>query len=268
MTVTFQSTQGPWTSRNKMKPLQLHWKFLNRRTCQAYLLLYNDTGSEYRAYSTAGATVNVARLEAKWQGKWAKREGIEPEYMNVIDPPLEPLYSKHLQIPTVLDVLKWCRNMKSGAAPLRNTRETVLDKILEISASANIIKPPANMDLKAYIHRYGADVIRTHVVFTEQDYPSLREDGISAVQQWFESIWKAILLAHGSYSSKAEVILSSDDSLLDRLIDEAADGIKDMVHIPPHIPDILDADMDEDACGLWLATQEALLSMTYPLTEQ
>lgn len=58
------------------------------------------------------------------------------------------------------------------------------------------------MDLETCIDKYRTDITRTYLVFRSQvqTNPSFGESQITEIQQWFESIRKADLLAHDSYN--------------------------------------------------------------------
>ena len=51
-------------------------------------------------------------------------------------------------------------------------------------------------------------------------------------------------------------------------MDFVDDEPKSWVHIPPKVPDIFDSTMEEDDCKIWLAAQNALVSMARPLSVQ
>ncbi len=161
-----------------------------------------------QASSAANSKVNFIAIEAKWNAKWASRQGRKQysEFWEPVYHPLAPLYGEHLRTPTILDALTWCNSMKGITAASRISKTSMFDRILELGKSHALDTvsqcPDKNsMDVKVCIDTYGTDVTRTYVVFRSQIVmnPLCYENGVVQIKQWFEMIWKAISSAHDSY---------------------------------------------------------------------
>ena len=236
-------------------------------------------GISRQASSAADPKVNFLALEAKWQARWETREGKiqESEDSKTVYHPLAPLYCKHLRRLSILDALNWSSSVKGIAPTTRNSKSIIFDRILELANPGKFEElpddPHNSMDMETCIGKYGADITRTYVIFRSEIVrnPSCHEPGISQIQQWFESIWKAILLAHDSYtvSQTPPVSPKIPEALyepnLDTWLDAITNEAKSWVHIPPSEPNILDSLIEEDDCKVWLAAQQALASMMQPI---
>lgn len=169
----------------------------------------------------------------------------------------------------------------NGSATARNGKGSIFDRILELTKPKSLRTPPDhldnNIDLETCVDKYGADITRTYVVLRSYmgKNPPYYENEVIQIQQWFESIWKAILLAHESYTSTQvptpatpQIPEALYEPGLDTWVDAITDTPRSWVHIAPEKPDIFDSLMEEDDCRLWLKAQRAILSLTQPIGPQ
>lgn len=96
--------------------------------------------------------------------------------------------------------------------------------------------------------------------------PPITEQAIINTQKWLEGVWHAVRVAHIAYRDTGDaadypdIETGNDPDMADKFVDASIEAIESHVHVPPRNPRT--SDMDEDACALWLAAQEAILSMT------
>ena len=235
-----------------------------------------------RSSSAADPKVNFLALEAKWQAKRETKEGNLPESEGLKSKihPLAPSYSKYFRRVSVLDTLKRCNGEKSIAPTNRNGKGGIFDSVVELANPCFDTLPvyqSNDTNWEKCIEEYGSDIARTYTVFQDaiiQKSPSCGLD-IIQIREWFESIWKATILAHESYiGSQAiwpdspevpEAVLKPDPDGWD---DYISYGLESLVHMVPDEPDISKLQDDKDACKVWLAAQQALQSMIQPINGQ
>ena len=151
----------------------------------------------------------------------------------------------------------------------RNGKTSMVEQIL-----STYDDPPLNSQvesLRAYSSQYGADVVRTCTIFSQDANTDCLpcERSILDTQRWFERIWDAVRVAHQLYEDSQahpslvtpDIESRNDPDVTEDFIDHDMDLIESIVHVPPPSPKISE-DADEDTCALWLASQEAILSMT------
>ncbi|PVH96837.1 hypothetical protein DM02DRAFT_658837 [Periconia macrospinosa] len=212
------------------------------------ILRYNCASRSYRLFPARGfasdasvnsqqelppkTKINFLRVEKEWQKKW-DTQGTKIQVERDVDDSefLEPFYMDHIFRPTMMATLQSMRRPKG--------RKSMVEHILfDFSICHEEVDT-----VQDYSKRYGKDV-------------------------WLKQIWKAVRVAYQLYNGNGSPIDSlvniegdTNPNMVDDFIDQDIAMIKSLVHIPPAAPSNFDNETDED-CALWLAAQEAILSMT------
>ncbi|MCJ1249292.1 Leucyl-tRNA synthetase, mitochondrial [Trapelia coarctata] len=246
-----------------------------RSLCRPHKLQHHLLGILSRASSIANPKVDFLALETEWHAKWMTSEDkTQPsDYRKNAYHPLAPLYYKHLRTLTAMSNLVRYNNVEGGAAALKKGKSSIFDRILELVRPGGIERLldhlDSSMDMKTCIGKYGSDITRTYLI---EDNPPCNEKEIIQIQQWFEVIWEAILLAHASYkgtqvsaSPLSDIPATLYEPNLENWVDYLTDTPRSWVHILPQKPEVLDLEMQAEHIAVWLSAQKALLSMTQPI---
>ncbi|KAI0538358.1 hypothetical protein GGR58DRAFT_309773 [Xylaria digitata] len=242
---------------------------LTTRIVQLHTASPQPHKKRHQTASTANPKIDFLALEAKWQAKWDNRGAHVPRDVSVWGnqtPSLSPFYFRHLRKPTtILETLEWHYG-RIGARTV-NKEHTVFDRILQLSR-------PEYADFGTHIRRYGVDVIRTSLVFCGQtvEDTDIDEAEIEQTRQWFESIWKAIALAHDSYiiTQRCPDSPNVPEALYEPGLESWLGYIGrehlQWVQVPPEEPEVSGLSTDGDEYRLWLIAQRAILAFTAPIT--
>ncbi|KAF2491437.1 hypothetical protein BU16DRAFT_594372 [Lophium mytilinum] len=239
---------------------------------RTYFRLYQRSTPSYasRMFSSTILKIDFHALERKWQAKWDSRgtKIQEERDMDFESNPIIPFYVDHIRRPTIMGALQSILSRKQAAAP-RNGKTSMVEQILSsYDTEPSVFRLE---DLRTYSQIYGTDVVRTCVIFSQAadtDSP-IQEQSVINTQKWFERAWDAVRIAHTSYEAtqtdppagNPDPETRNDPDLIDDITDYNMDSVKSLVHVPPESPGTLDRATDEDTCALWLASQEAILSM-------
>lgn len=246
--------------RAYLRPFQARWPVL----------------SCFRGTSTgADPKINFCAIEQNWRTVWNSRGTRiqEEREMSSRDNPIVPLYMDHIRRSTIwaLQVI-----LNETTAP-RNGKTSMVGHILShYDLHYDTVQSDSKLEaLQAYSHKYGADVVRTCVIFSHgmDNHSPIKEESILNTQKWFERIWEAVRVAHTLYEDNRcdnHVEFSSvdpegrnDPDFTDKMVHNSISSTEAHVHIPLPRPGQFDESTGEDTCALWLASQEAILSMTH-----
>ena len=241
-----------------------------RPVCPVY------AGERYyqRKCSSPRPSIDFLGIEREWQKTWDTR-GTKIQEQRHKDHPLLPFYIDHVHRPTILGKLQSTLDKKRGAG--HTGGET--NMVEQIVSSIGWEHPLSNLRMyrfDPFISKYGKDIVRTCTIFnqsanTDSD-DRTDERRIAETQEWFERVWDAVQVAHQIYKGTqaydtplVDIERADNPNMIEDFVEFNINGVKSDVHIPPNSPgsdpDLL-YDMDEDTCALWLAAQEAILSMT------
>lgn len=233
------------------------------------------------ASSTAGKKIDFKEIDSNWRAKWATRGGRSHDDRDSINGchPLAPIYWEHVQKPTILQELMWRNTKKAPAVAFPNSGGTIYDRVLELGNSDRDCEDHEGflkdgMSMQQAVDKYGSDIVRTHLVFHSEiaKDPPHSDNGINQTHNWFESIWKAILLVHEAFDG-SQVSARDGPAIpealyeanLETWLDDVSDGSRELVLVRPDEPHVLQSDMEEHDVEAWLAAQEAIFSVTQPL---
>ncbi|KAH7108864.1 hypothetical protein B0J11DRAFT_240582 [Dendryphion nanum] len=219
--------------------------------------------------SPADSKIDFLGIEKDWHARWeARGTKIQEERDAEHDHPLVPFYLNHIRRPTMLGTLQsMLAKRRIGAA--HKCKTSMVEKIIfHYDASLSYSQKEA---IDSYSQMYGRDIVRTAVIFSQSSdadtHSPIDEQSIMHAQGWLEGVWEAVRVAHISYDDTSicsgelvDLEAHDDPDMVDKFVDSMASDVESFVHVPPNNPRALD--MDEDACALWLATQEAISAMT------
>jgi hypothetical protein len=181
-----------------------------------------------------------------------------------------PFYVDHIRQQTIMGKLQSIICSKGRGVTTRNSTTCMVKQILSAYNSPTF--DSQGESLYAYHNIYGTDVVRKCVIFSQDDDTDLpiREQSLIDTKKWFERVWDAVRFAHGIYDdTQAHAPLETPDlesrndpHITDDIIDYDLNLIGSMVHVPPPSPTVSNMGTGEDTFALWLASQEAILSMT------
>jgi leucyl-tRNA synthetase len=230
--------------------------------------------------------VDFLGIEKEWQENWnARGTKIQEERdPGDLDHPLALLYMKDIRKPTIMGTLQLAIT-KERVGTLQSIIKkksilsipggtTMIEQILyDFDTPISWSEPKSKHEsLRLLIQKYGKDVVRTSILFSRgpgtTDNLSADQTSITNTQQWFERVWKAVEVAHSSYTHTCAHeggvvdIERNDPDVMDDFMDSQLDTIQSYVHIPPRNPNISEVCRYEDDSALWFASQEAILAMT------
>lgn len=216
-----------------------------------------STSSRYSQRSTLGSEVDFLRIEAKGQARWDTR-GTKIQEKRDIDEDycLVPFYMDHIRKSTIIGTLRSMQE-KVGA---RNGKTSMVEHIL---FKYDILPHRSQQStLHSYSRTYGKDVVRTYFIFgrdpdADPDSP-IDKQAILNAQKWFEWIWAGVRVAHESWFTPPATPKKPADP--EKFEDYLMEYVRSLDIIPPDLG-TFNAKTDEDDCALWLAAQEAILSM-------
>ncbi|KAK7177683.1 hypothetical protein PSPO01_16268 [Paraphaeosphaeria sporulosa] len=228
--------------------------------------------SEVRRKSTlTGSKIDYLGVEQRWQAKWDSRgtKIQEERDMGFRADPIVPFYVDHIRRHTLMGTLQSILCSIKRNVGSRKGKTNMVEQIL---ASYDNLPLGSQMEsLRTHSSQYGADIVRCCTVFSQEADTENRlcEQSLLETQRWFECTWEAVRVAHQLYedtqaypSLEAPDIESRNDpDFIDDFVDHNLELVASEVHVPPPSPVISD-NADEDTCALWLASQEAILSMT------
>jgi len=228
-----------------------------------------------RKCSSPRPSIDFLGIEREWQKIWDTR-GTKIQEERDKDHPLLPFYIDHVHRPTISWKLQSTLDKKRGAGHT----EGETNMVEQIVSSIDWEGPLSSMRMyqfDPFIPKYGKDIVRTCTIFNQSaDTDSddrTDERRIADTQEWFERVWDAVQVAHQIYKGTqaydaplVDIERADNPDMVENFVEFNINCVKSVVHIPPNSPGsdpILSYDMDEDTRALWLAAQEAILSMTH-----
>ncbi|KAI4140149.1 MAG: hypothetical protein L6R39_005932 [Caloplaca ligustica] len=211
-------------------------------------------------------------LEAKWNALWAIKDKklIERKTPTKHFRPLAPLPFSLLGIHPPKK--RAYRRVRGSHVRSNGVFDKLLDFATPKESDQFVRICEEHRHLQVSIKDHGTDLVRTSVIFRSQPF-GCDEKGIVQIRAWFELIWEAISVAHSFYvctqANETESPAVPDalyEPNIDTWVDHLVDSVECLVHIPPHEPDILASDLDEDGDRVWFAAQDALRSFTQPVS--
>lgn len=218
------------------------------------------------------AKTDFLEIEKRWQSVWdSKRTRIQQDENYAFSGEvLIPLYMDHISHKTILGTLQSIRTSRKGRTLSKNHTSSVLDQIIFEGYHGS---SDSNETLLAYSQKYGSEVVRACIIFSQEDGKSLplQEQLLLNTQAWFEDVGKAVQAAHRSfletqaYCSDTPPNIEPDDrsdpDFIDDIIDYGLKCTQSMVRIAPHY-DPTWYYLDKDAWAISLVSQKAIIAMT------
>ncbi|PVH96839.1 hypothetical protein DM02DRAFT_686838 [Periconia macrospinosa] len=181
---------------------------------------------------------------------------------------LDPFYMDHISSlrPSMMGTLQ---SMLLSAEYDR--KQSMVEQILSRSYRPDCARLEGT--LHTYGQKYGLDVVRTYMVLSP-DYDRvgnvpIDETSIRSAQKFLQRVWEAVHVSHVAIMDTG--IWIEDGPLEECTLEGAVSELKERqeatalssVFIAPFVPDTSRFSMcGGENCALWLAAQEAILSMT------
>ncbi|KAH5001151.1 hypothetical protein HBI57_257180, partial [Parastagonospora nodorum] len=217
--------------------------------------------------------VDFLGIEKEWEAKWDAQGTKIQEERDIFDyHRLAPFYMDHIRKPTLMGTLQSIL-AKKRCSNAHKVKKNMVELILCSGGYETSLPGFRWDDLHAYSQSYGRDVVRTYVIFNldsliDKD-SHIDERSIISTQKWFEQVWDAVRVAHASYKDSdtgldgpVNLEAHDDPDMIENFLDHQLHAVTSLVHVPPTIPKRFDMSTDKETCALWLASQEAIISMT------